>query len=68
MRARVVKPFLDLVEGVDRAPNEEFDLTPERFEAINARGFGELVVAIELPEAPKPEKKAPKAKKKAEVE
>lgn len=66
MRARTVKPFRDLVEGVDRALNEEFDLTPERFAAINARGFGELVVAVE--EQPAPAKKAPKAKKKAEVD
>lgn len=47
MKAKAVKPFFDLVEGVDRALNDEFELTPERFAAINERGYGELVVAIE---------------------
>lgn len=70
MRAKVVQPFLDLVEGVDRALNEEFDVTPERFAAINARGFGELVVAVEPVEAveEKPKKKAAPKKAKAKEE
>ena len=64
MKAKAVKPFFDLVEGVDRALNDEFELTPERFAAINERGYGELVVAVE---DEKPKKKAPK-KAKAEGE
>lgn len=73
MRAKVVHPFLDLVEGVDRALNEEFDVTPERFAAINARGFGELVVAVEAvepvePVEEKPKKKAAPKKAKAKEE
>ena len=73
MRVRAVHPFLDLVEGVDRALNDEFDVTPERFAAINERGFGELVVAIEE-EKPveaveeKPKKKAAPKKAKAKEE
>lgn len=73
MRVRTVHPFLDLVEGVDRALNDEFDVTPERFAAINERGFGELVVAIEE-EKPveaveeKPKKKAAPKKAKAREE
>lgn len=79
MRVRTVHPFLDLVEGVDRALNDEFDVTPERFAAINERGFGELVVAIEEekpveavepvePVEEKPKKKAAPKKAKAKEE
>ena len=73
MKAKAVKPFFDLVEGVDRALNDEFELTPERFAAINERGYGELVVAIEE-EKPveaveeKPKKKAAPKRAKAKEE
>lgn len=67
MRVRTVQPFRDLVEGVERALNDEFDVTPERFAAINERGFGELVVAIDEAADEKPKKKAlKKAKAKEE--
>ena len=69
MKAKVAKPFFDLVEGVDRALNDEFELTAERFAAINERGFGELVVAVEEEKAveEKPKKRVSK-KAKAEEE
>ena len=58
MKANTIRPFLDLEENVDRHVGDVFDVTKERFKAINSTSFGTLVEAVE--ERPK---KTGKAKK-----
>lgn len=61
MEARVlveaVRPFEDLVEKVDRKPGERWEVSPERFEAINSTVYGELVIQVDKLK-PKPSRKA----------
>ena len=47
MKAKVVKPFVDKVEGVTRKIGDAFDVSKERLEEINSTQFGVLVVAEE---------------------
>lgn len=56
MRVRCVKAFRDFDAGRFRNSGEEFDVSPDRFEAINGTRYGVLVEALEAPEtAEKPE-------------
>lgn len=53
MKARVLKPFRDLQEGVKRAKGEVFDLSQERFKEINSTRFGKLVEKVKEPKKDK---------------
>jgi len=46
MKAKVIKPFVDKVEGVTRKIGDAFDASEERFEEINSTKFGVLAVAV----------------------
>ena len=50
MRVRCVKAFRDFDAGRLRNSGEEFDVSPDRFEAINSTRYGVLVEALEVPE------------------
>lgn len=60
MEARVVAPFFDLKEGVDRKAGASFEATEARIEEINDAGYGVLVEPVE-----RPARKAPARKPKA---
>ena len=49
MKVKALKPFLDLKEGVNRAPGEVFEATEARFKEINSKGFGDLVEKVPAP-------------------
>lgn len=59
MRARVLAPFTDARTGEDRMPGDVFEVTCERFDEINAAGYGRLVDAVDE-EQPKSEPKRPR--------
>jgi len=50
MRVKCVKAFRDFAAGRLRDGGEEFDVSPDRFEAINGTRYGVLVEALEAPE------------------
>lgn len=58
MKARCVSRFYDLEDGCLREPGDEWELAPERLEAINAAGYGKLAE-----EAPRQSPKAPRRAK-----
>ena len=45
-RVKAVKPFADLVERVDRAIGDEWEVTADRLAAINGTQFGILVEEV----------------------
>lgn len=49
MKVKVVSPFRDLQENLDRKRGDEFECTEERFNAINATEYGILVEPAEQP-------------------
>jgi hypothetical protein len=51
MRVRCVKAFRDFGAGLVRSEGEEFEVTPDRFDAINGTRYGTLVEAMEDPDA-----------------
>ena len=56
MRVKCIRTFRDFDAGRVRDSGEEFEVTPERFEAINGTRYGTLVEALEDPDtAEKPE-------------
>lgn len=58
MKAKVVKPFKDKIEGVIRKKGDTFTVAEERLEEINSTKFGVLAVAegAAKPRAKKPKK------------
>jgi len=62
MRAKATEDFMDKEAKTLRKAGETFDVTEERFRAINATRYGTL--AVEVKEAPK----KPKAKSKSTEE
>jgi len=68
MIAKCVKRFRDLEAGTFRTVGATFEVTPERFKAINSAGYGQLVEEVEErpseavsePQKDIPEKPAPK--------
>lgn len=65
MRAMATKDFMDLEAKAFRKAGETFEVTEERFKALNATRYGTL--ATEAKEAPKKPKK-PKTKRKSTEE
>lgn len=57
MKAKVIKPFVDKVEGVTRKIGDAFDVSEERLEEINSTKFGVLAVAKEAAKQKKKPKK-----------
>jgi len=49
MKAKVLKPFIDMKEGITRSPGDTFSLSEERFAEINSTRFGCFVEAVEEP-------------------
>jgi len=47
MLVRCKKTFRDFEERKTRIEGEEFEVTPERYESINATKYGVLVEAVE---------------------
>lgn len=47
MKAKVLKPFVDKVEGVTRKIGDAFTVSEERLKEINSTKFGVLAVAEE---------------------
>lgn len=43
MEVKVLKPFYDKAKAVDRAVGDTFATNQQRFDEINAAGFGQLV-------------------------
>lgn len=66
MRAMATKDFTDLEAKAFRKAGETFEVTEERFKALNATRYGTLVTE-EVKEAPKKPKK-PKTKRKSTEE
>lgn len=62
MRVKCIRTFKDFDAGRVRDSGEEFEVSPDRFKAINGTKYGVLVEALEVPEtAEKPEEeKMPK--------
>ena len=50
MRVKCIRTFRDFDAGLVRSEGEEFEVTPDRFEAINGTRYGTLVEALEAPE------------------
>lgn len=46
MKAKVLKPFVDKVEGVTRKIGDAFTVSEERLKEINSTRFGVLVEAV----------------------
>lgn len=64
MRAKATKDFKDLEANAFRKAGETFEVTEERFKAINSTRYGTLAVE-EVKEAPKKPKTKPKTKRKS---
>lgn len=50
MRVKCIRTFRDFDAGCVRNSGEEFEASPDRFEAINGTRYGVLVEALEAPE------------------
>lgn len=61
MTAECIVSFKDIEAGVLRETGERFEVTPERFKAINSTKYGILVKEVEEPVDEKP-KRTRKAK------
>ena len=46
MKVKCIKTFRDVQEGVTRSVGETFEVTTERFRAINATKYGQLVQEV----------------------
>ena len=51
MRVKCKRIFRDFDAGLVRSEGEEFEVTPDRFDAINGTRYGTLVEALEDPKA-----------------
>ena len=49
MKVRCVKPFTDLLAGVERRVGDVWDASQARLDAINATSYGQLAVSAEPP-------------------
>ena len=49
MKVKAIAGFFDIEAGVDRAIGDEFEATEQRFKAINAAGYGDLVKKVAAP-------------------
>lgn len=49
MIVQAIKEFRDLESGTLRKGGDRFEVTPERFAALNSSRYGELVREVEAP-------------------
>lgn len=54
MTAECIVTFKDLEAGKLREVGERFEVTPERFKAINSTKYGTLAKEVETPKSEKP--------------
>ena len=63
MLVECIRDFKDMAAGVMRQAGEQYDVDEERFAALNATRYGQLVKAVEAEPEPEPEPEPEEAAK-----